>query len=204
MSKVLAPTNTITVRKNAGADVGTRPRLNFSEGANVTLTITDDAPGAEIDIDIASAGGAAPGWLDGYWPAVDPNASYGTYPAIRLPDEAQTVVYQSIIIPGDIATITRAVVLVIPEGTGNIRREVATNFAQACANEDYQTHTDSIAAGQVAVDNGQVECLDITAALTGAVGLDMVGVQFTRHGDNVNDTVGADVYYLGILIQGNP
>jgi len=45
-----------TVRKNSGADVGTARRLNFIEGANVTLTVTDDAANNEIDIEIAASG----------------------------------------------------------------------------------------------------------------------------------------------------
>lgn len=49
----------ITVRENSGADVGTRPRLNFIEGTGVTLTITDDPANSEVDItiDAAAAGG---------------------------------------------------------------------------------------------------------------------------------------------------
>jgi len=47
----------IIVRKNSGADIGARHRLNFIEGANVTLTIVDDIPDDEIDITIAATGG---------------------------------------------------------------------------------------------------------------------------------------------------
>ena len=50
----------VTVRKNTGADVGARPRLNFIEGAGATLTITDDAASGEVDITIAAAGTGAP------------------------------------------------------------------------------------------------------------------------------------------------
>ena len=49
-----------TVRKNSGADISTgRARLNFIEGANVTIDISDDGPGDEADITITStaAGG---------------------------------------------------------------------------------------------------------------------------------------------------
>lgn len=48
----------VCVRKNSGADVGTRRRLNLIEGANVTLTIADDAGSEEVDITIACGGGA--------------------------------------------------------------------------------------------------------------------------------------------------
>lgn len=47
----------ITVRKNTGADIGTRARLNLIEGANVTLTVLDDPGSGEIDITIASTAG---------------------------------------------------------------------------------------------------------------------------------------------------
>lgn len=45
----------VNVRKNSGADVGARRRLNFIEGSNVTLTVTDDGAGEEVDITIAAA-----------------------------------------------------------------------------------------------------------------------------------------------------
>lgn len=47
----------LTVRKNSGADVGTRRRVNLIEGAGVTLTVAD--VGTEIDVTIAAASGSA-------------------------------------------------------------------------------------------------------------------------------------------------
>lgn len=47
----------VTVRKNTGgADVGSRRRLNLIEGANITLTVADDAGSEEVDVTIAAAG----------------------------------------------------------------------------------------------------------------------------------------------------
>lgn len=43
----------------AGSDVGTRNRLNLIEGANVTLTVVDDAGNDEVDITVASTVGQA-------------------------------------------------------------------------------------------------------------------------------------------------
>lgn len=51
----------ITVRKNSGIDIGTRPRLNLIEGNNVSLDVIDDATSDEIDITIAAIGGTT------YW-----------------------------------------------------------------------------------------------------------------------------------------
>ena len=76
MSKIQSSANQITVRKNGGANVGTRQRLNLIEGANTTLTVADDAGGNEVDITVTSAGGGGggPGWIKQFFPAVDPNA----------------------------------------------------------------------------------------------------------------------------------
>jgi hypothetical protein len=47
----------VMVRKNTGADVGARRRLNLIEGTNVTLTVADDAGSEEVDVTIAATGG---------------------------------------------------------------------------------------------------------------------------------------------------
>jgi len=55
----------ITVRKNTGTDVGSRRRLNFIEGTNITLTIADDAAGEEVDVTITAASGGAGSFTKG-------------------------------------------------------------------------------------------------------------------------------------------
>ena len=193
----------VRVRKNAGAIVGSRRLLNFNEGANVTLTITDDNVGDEIDITIASAGGAGTAWLDQFFPASDPDSYKGTYASMLMVDDVDVLIRQTFVIPTDIVTIIEAALVIIPDDSGNMRWGISTNAAQLCANEDYQTNTDSIAAGQTAVDIDQVECLDISAGLTGMVGDDIVGIEFTRYASNALDTVNADVHFLGIIIAGS-
>lgn len=51
-------TDVITIRKNTGANVGTRPRINLIEGSGVTLTVTDDGVDNEVDVTVATAAGA--------------------------------------------------------------------------------------------------------------------------------------------------
>lgn len=46
----------VVVRKNSGANVGTRRRLNFIEGTGITLTVADDAGNEEVDITIDASG----------------------------------------------------------------------------------------------------------------------------------------------------
>jgi hypothetical protein len=57
LSGELADAQPVAVSKNSGAIVGTRSELNFIEGANITLTIADDAGSDEVDITIAASGG---------------------------------------------------------------------------------------------------------------------------------------------------
>lgn len=53
----------VMVEKN-GTAVGTRRNINFIEGTNVTITVTDDSANDEVDITIAAAGGGGGGNLD--------------------------------------------------------------------------------------------------------------------------------------------
>ena len=190
----------IVVRKDSGADVGTQPRLNFIEGANITLTIADDGGDSEIDITIAGPVAADSVWLDQFFPAVNPNSQKGAYAAVLLTDAIDSTVYQTFMIPDDIATITTAEIIVICDGTGNMRWQCDT--AMSACGEDYEAHTDSIAADVTAVTTDERECIDISAALTDATGGDLVGIQFIRTASHGDDTVNADVYYVGLLLQG--
>ena len=148
---------------------------------------------------LIEAMGCYGGVNEGFIPAPNPDSYYGTYAAVRLTDGVDVLVRMTIRAPYSIVSVGTAVALVIPAGTGNLRRSVATNFS-TCA-EDYQTHTDSIAAGEEAVTTDEIECLDISDALTGLAAGDFVGVEFTRHGSHANDTVNADCYFLGILVM---
>jgi hypothetical protein len=57
LSGLLSDAQKVTIRKNTGSNIGTRPRLNFIEGTNITLTVADDATDNEVDITITAAGG---------------------------------------------------------------------------------------------------------------------------------------------------
>jgi len=203
MSKLQSSANQVTVRKNSGADIGTRTRLNLIEGLNTTLMIADDPADNEVDITITSAGGGGGAdWLNQFFPPVDTNAYKGTYATVQMLDAMTTDVWQTFMIPSDVVTITSASILVIPNGTGDIYWECSTNAGKVCSSEDYQTHTDSIAANTDAVTQNEIECINILAALTNSLGGDLVGLKFTRLGAHASDTIGGTVHYLGVLIEG--
>ena len=129
----------------------------------------------------------------------DPDCYIGAYAAARLTDDEDVLVQDNFQIEDSLVSFGHAYVLVIPGGTGNMRWSVSTNFADPCS-EDYDAHTDSIAANDTAVTTDKVECIDVTAALTGVSLGDVVGLEFNRHASHANDTVDADCYYLGVLL----
>lgn len=98
LSGLLADAQKVTVRKNAGADVGTRKRLNLIEGANITLAIADDAGGDEIDITINASGGS------------------GTDEVLLVPIASKTIPTNTSIVVGDRYVLGPGVVLTIEDG----------------------------------------------------------------------------------------
>lgn len=50
------------VIKKAGSVIGIRPKVNFIEGSNVTLTIADDSANDQVNVTIASTGGGGGSW----------------------------------------------------------------------------------------------------------------------------------------------
>lgn len=137
-------------------------------------------------------------------PVPNPSTNIGTHPAEQLTDGLEVVSRFNLYIPIEFQELVTAHVIVVPGGTGNMRRSVATNWGEAGSGETYNAATDAIAAGEVAVTTDWLELIDIAAAFNGPPPIapgDMVGVAFTRHGNHVNDTVGANCYLLGVRVQ---
>ena len=198
----MSTTRKVTLRLNSGADLGSQERINFLEGANITIVPAEVPADKEFTVTITAAG-LPPAWLDQFYPVVNPDTRKGSYPSGLLPDAYNVTIYQSFMIPKDIVTITRAVVIIIPDANGDLYWSCITNFGQVCDNEGYQTHADTIALNATAVTANEIECIDISDALTVAVGGDLVGLQFVRAAENVLDTIGDTVHYIGVLIEGD-
>ena len=192
----------VAVREAPAAEVAVRRRINLIEGANVTITIVDDPVDHEIDITIAAVAAVSAGNLEQWFPASDPNNSKGTHPSMIMLDGEETIIRQSFYIPSGITTVDTAVVVVIPDGNGNLDWEADTNFGLLCAHEQYDANPDST-TGTTTVTDGEIECIDISAALTGATASDLVGIEFMRDGDDGADTVNADVHFIGIYVKGS-
>lgn len=50
----------VDIRKNSTGSTFTRPRINFIEGSNITLTVADDSGDGEVDVTVAAASAAFP------------------------------------------------------------------------------------------------------------------------------------------------
>jgi len=192
----------VAVRDNAGAEAGVRRRLHFVDGANIAITTVDDPLNHEIVVTIVAFAEGSGADFSQFFPAPNPDGNKGTYASVVMPDDYVTTVRQTFIVPKDITAITTAAVVVIPDGTGNLRRSATTNFGLLCAGEQYDANTDAIAVGQIAVTDGEIECINFLPALTVATAEDIVGIEFTRDALDALDTVGASVHYLGVWIKG--
>lgn len=130
----------------------------------------------------------------------NPDAQLGTHMVVTLTDGEELDVGFEFLVPAGFQELVRAQVFIVPGGTGNLRRSVATNWGKVCT-EVYNADADAIAEGVVAVTVDVIECFDISAALTGLAAQDLVGVDFIRHGDDVTDTVDHDCYCIGFRMQ---
>jgi hypothetical protein len=101
-------------------------------------------------------------------------------------------------IPTGFTTLAKAVAIVMPGTTANLRFSVATSFG--ADDENAAAHTDSIANTTRAVTNADLEFIDIAAAFTSIAANDIVSVRFTREGADAEDTVSACLF-LGILLE---
>ena len=137
-------------------------------------------------------------------PVPNPSSNIGVHPAELLKDGLEVVSRFNVCIPINFQEMVSCHAVVVPGDTGNFRRSVATNWGEIASGEAYNSDSGAIAEGNVAVTGTQVEGIDIAAAFVGVGALgpgDIVGVAFTRHADDVLDTVDADCYLLGIRMR---
>ncbi len=131
----------------------------------------------------------------------DPDGNIGRHPALVLTDGSDITARFELLIPMEFVELVRAQVIIVPGASGNMRRSVNVHSATICTDSDFDSWPDSIAAGQVAVAFEHLECLDISEALTWASAAHAMGIEFTREGSHVNDTVDADCYLIGFRLQ---
>ena len=121
-----------------------------------------------------------------------------------LTDGSDITDYYQLLIPQGFQELVSCVWIIVAGGTGNFRRSIATdtgNLFPDGSDEDYNTHTDAIAVGVVAVTTDKNTQLDISGALTDITNSDLVSLRCLREGNDAADTVGADCYSRGVLFR---
>jgi len=134
-------------------------------------------------------------------PVPNPSSSIGTHPAELLTDGIDVMSRFEFYIPNNFTELVRAQVMIVPGGAGNLRRTFTANWGKVCTGENYNNHTDTIAAGQVAVTINDINCIDVSGALDPIAAGDLVGMTFTREASDALDTVDANCYLLGLRLQ---
>ena len=131
----------------------------------------------------------------------NPNSNIGAHPATLLTDGLAVMDRLDMYVPADFVELVRAQMIIVPGGTGNLRRSVATDWGKICS-EVYNADSDALADDtNVAVTINVLECVDISGALDDIAAMDEVGIAFTRHGENALDTVDANCYLLKFRMQ---
>jgi len=137
-----------------------------------------------------------------WFPAPNPDSEIRDHTGMQMLDGVHTYVHNEIFIPFDFSVLV-AVHVVVVQGTTaapNMVWTCDTDWGQICVGEDYLASTDATGT-TTQVNQDDLVCLDIGAALTGIAAEDLVGVSFMRDGNAGGDTVGGPVYYLGIRLR---
>lgn len=132
-------------------------------------------------------------------PISTPDAAVGNYPVVTMLDSATTNVYHSFQVPSNYHTMVSCAVVVIPNGTGNMRHQTFTSYCGL--GENYFNVSGTVAVADLAVTQNQLKSIDILASVSGVAAGDLVSVKFSRIGDHANDTVNADCYYVGLNVR---
>jgi hypothetical protein len=166
----------LRVRK-AGVLVGQRPAVNLIEGANVTLTMADDAANDRVNVTIAASGGGGGSGVD----IEDEGAAQGTATTIDFVGSAVTAA-----IVGAVATVT------VTHGNlaGGSLHDVATGAAAGFMSAADKTKLDGVAASAAALTGSAPADVGTTAVgvATAAARADHVHA----HGNQAGGTLHAN------------
>lgn len=123
------------------------------------------------------------------------------YSVIACADGAASPVYFVFKVPDDFVSFTslKAVWICTAAG-GNMAWSLHIDWA--AAGEAYKTHTESTSAGVTATGGANIinaQESPTAAVLSGLASGDYVGANFYRDGAHADDTLGQDVFLLGLL-----
>jgi len=168
------------------------------DAAGTVTNLTDDRDFCQYSIGIRSRQFLVPALvgLDGG------STTRVAYSGLTLPDGVDIYTFSGFSVPSDFkSTMTvRAVLRAAAGGGGNIYAQSETYYRQ-CGEVD-TTHTDNtgVLAAYALSAPATVDCIMPVSMASAAVG-DIVDLRFRRAGGNALDTVNADVYFKGWLVE---
>lgn len=138
-----------------------------------------------------------------YEPVHNPDAFIGNHPAEDLPDNVVTTTRLSLYVPTEFQELVRIQVFVVAALAGDLNYDVDTDYGKVCADEVYNLHGAAVAGQIHTCAINDIECVDLMPATTLAslAAQDLVGIQFTRDGVDVTDTIAGHVYLIGVRMQ---
>lgn len=166
LSGELADAQKVAVEK-AGAAIGTRSTLNLIEGANITLTVADDAVDGEVDITIAAAGAASPERYFTFAISGDLTVHTGKFRIYNLTGGALTI--SKVHIAADTAPTGQAVIVDINENGTTIFTTQANRPQIAAGSNTGQTTTIDDASWA----DGNYLTMDVDQIGSGTAGADL-------------------------------
>jgi hypothetical protein len=101
-------------------------------------------------------------------------------------------------IPSDFASLTKAEIVYVADGTGDMRWSVTTDFGHD--GEHKQANQDSISTQTEETTGAYIGDIDVRTALDGIAADDTVGFNWVREGTDAADDL-AGVYVLGLLLE---
>lgn len=126
--------------------------------------------------------------------------SLGYHITSRFADGLSEKQYVELKVPDDFVSMISCHVVVMPTGTGNMRWSVGTHFG-VVGELRSNTASSKASVDEAVVDDVITELSDMSEALPGLSAGDYVGIEVTRSGNHANDTVGAHVYMLGVILK---
>ena len=175
----------------------TTPRT-WTDGELVTKAIMDTHVRDNLNFLLKNAFFQMPGQGAGAG-VTFPDTTGGNRPSVGLADAQTNAARISFAVPSFFVSLTKAVVIVVAEGSGNCRRSV--NARYGASGQAESTHTGNIAAAEIALTSGQIFEDDISSTLASLAAGDYAGIYWEREGAHANDTVGAKVHVVGILLE---
>lgn len=133
----------------------------------------------------------------------NPDARIGTHQGAQMLDGVATIVGMEVPVPLLFQELVSAQVVVVQTAdaaNGSIVWVVDTNYGRVCDSEDYNTEVDAVGATTVITQN-DLECLDVSDALTNVDYGDLVGLEITRDGAVAGDTLNGPCYVIGVRIR---